>query len=890
MAQRLTSELIVKLTQQVSGPAAEAKKALAGVDQALAAIGKRREADQRLTTMTVASEKAKAKVRDLATAMAAVENPTKKMAAAYEQATAAADRTTQRLAQQRAAVASSTQAMRGFVGATETMAAAEVRLGSEAARAGAALMRAAQDEQRAARLRQSRAREMVRAANEEAAANQRAAAALRSRADAARMVLGVAATTAGMKAKDEVVDISKRAVDLDQVQRQQVAFGNVAEGDQKKILRPQADRIAQATRFTIPDVLTGQTRVLESLPSNFEGENRAAIAKAVTENAVNYALAIPGKIDMETAGHTVIAYLKALNKDISTPEKAASESAAAVNTMIKASKLSGLSHNDIAEFIRFGGAPGTFAGFSDPFKFAILAAQKRAGSDGALSGTFMRALAGYSVAPTKKGLGALADIGINYDSFVTNRKPASADGFAKGIMQRYGVKLTPDQRKRIDEAMSSTFTDESGAELPLMSSRERFTEAVMPIVEESFEKTKKGQTRATDKAKVKKDLDAYFNSTMGDVDVEGLFRAMVKKDPSMQVLNAFLGKEQGGRFIALLQQMKYFESDIASLGHIQPDFAKKIAEYLQAGLYGSQQNAEGSIETAKTKIGEAYSSILKGFYDKVGDFGDWLSGLSNGGRLAAGALLAVAAAGGFAAGGLTLWMGARALFGGGAGAAGAGLGGMVGGAAAGGGVGLFARLGRLAKFGLRRLGPLGVGFAATEGVVAAGRAGGYGRADEAIDESRARLKAQGQDWSPALVERMYDDYLSGAGPGRLKRIDDNEMSRRRGGASTSGSRITHPETAPRSVWPDAGASGQQSGGDLGIGIADGLGKQSGLIEGEAQAILDRLRLVFVAGVTVPVRLDSSGVQSAASQVQARADREVDRMMSSIHADPDPDFV
>jgi hypothetical protein len=89
--------------------------------------------------------------------------------------------------------------------------------------------------------------------------------------------------------------------------------------------------------------------------------------------------------------------------------------------MLKAAKVSGLEHNDIAEFIRFGGSPGTFAGCSGLLKFAVLAAQKRTGLDGALSGTFLRALSGYSVAPTPTRLGALADIGINYDDFAATK-------------------------------------------------------------------------------------------------------------------------------------------------------------------------------------------------------------------------------------------------------------------------------------------------------------------------------------------------------------------------------------------------------------------------------------------------------------------------------------
>ncbi|WP_454919208.1 phage tail tape measure protein [Xanthobacter sediminis] len=175
MAQKLTSELALKLTQQVSGPAAEARKALSTVDQALAAIAARREADQRLMSLARASEQARAKVRDLATQLAAAENPSKKMARAYEVAAAAADKAAQKMAMQKAALAVAQRSLTGLVRPAESLAAAEARLGQEAERAGQKIIRAAAEESRAARLRRSWLAETTRAANAQAAANRRAA-------------------------------------------------------------------------------------------------------------------------------------------------------------------------------------------------------------------------------------------------------------------------------------------------------------------------------------------------------------------------------------------------------------------------------------------------------------------------------------------------------------------------------------------------------------------------------------------------------------------------------------------------------------------------------------------------------------------------------------------
>lgn len=878
MVQRLTSELALKLVADVSEGEAKAKAALKNIDQALTQIGRRRAGEARFEQIAEGFAKATAKVAELKTAMAGAENPTKRMQRAYANAVAAAEQAGQRLVRQKALLEDNARTLKTMGVAVTDLAGAETKLKDAAQGAADAIAAEGQARTRAARMRAGWLKEMKRAGDEEIAEHRRVTEEANRRAAAARAVLGAGMMYAGYAARGQVVDIADRAVSLDLAQRQQVAFGNISEEAQKSILRAQADKVAQATRFTIPDVLGGQTRILESLPSTFEGDIRAEIAKAIAGNAVNYALAIPGGIDMQTAGHTVIAYLKALNRDISTPEKAAAESQRAVDIMLKASKLSGLEHNDIAEFIRFGGSPGTFAGFSDPFKFAILAAQKRAGLDGALSGTFLRALAGYSVAPTPKGLGALADAGISYDQFTTMKETPTAENFSKGLLQRYGIALTPDQLKRIQGKMDDTYTNDQGEELPLMSDRSRFISELLPIVEENFERTKQGKVRASDRAKVVKDLNAYYNDTIGSVDVEGLFRAIVKADPSMGVLNAFLGKQQGGRFIALLQQMKYFEHDVDTLGQVPQGFGKGIADYLTAGLYGSQQNAQGSIETAKTRIGEAYDSKLKWFFDKVGDVGDKIAGLSEGGRIAAGALLGLAAAAGLAAGGIALWRGAGALgglfSGGGKAAAGAALATVPGKVAAGGP-------------GLWRMALNGLGFLSVLPQMPDDQAGVV-----KMFQDNQKKDATSNDW---LVQNVPGMWAMDAAERRRRgiylpweeRYTDDALRRPYDrSAAPGGIDYLRLGGAPSDSYryPGAGASGEATGKALGDGVAKGLGQQSNAVIDEMRKLLDDLKSLASNGVTVPVRIDSAGVQAAATDARGKADAQVESMLRSIQAD------
>lgn len=857
MGQRLTSELVLKLTQQVTGPAAAARKALTGVDAALAAIGKRKEAETRLNALVTANERARTKVRDLANQIMASEKVTKRQTTAYEAAVKSADAYAKKVAVAKAGLQAAERNMRTYVGATESVANAERRLAAEAAKAGDTIARETAAQARAADRRRSLAREMARAADEEAAANRRSAQALRDRRSAALAVIGAGAMRLGYAAGAQVTDSVRRAVDLDLAQRQQVAFGNISEGAQSGILRPQADRIAQKTRFTIPDIISGQTNALEGLPSVFTGDDRAKIAQAVTENAVNYALAIPGNIDMAEAVHTVIAYLKTSGKDISTPDKAAAESAKAVNMMVKAAKLSGLSANDITEFLKFGSAPGTFAGFSDPFKFAIAAAQKRAGTDGALTGTFLRSMSGYLVAPTQKGLGALSDIGINYDDYTTMKGGANANNFASGLYQRFGVQLSQSQRKRIQGVMGGTFTDDaSGDELPVISNRELFLSAIQPIVEESFAR-KKGKVNATDSAKIKKDLDAYYNSLVGSVDVERMLLDIIKKDPSMGTLNALLGKQQGGRFIPLMQQLPYMNSDINALKELPPDFAQKIGDYLMGGLYGSQQNAEGSIETAKTKIGEAWSDKLKTMFDAIGNGADAISGMDKNARLAAGGLMALAAGAGMAAGAYTLWRGVTALGGFGAGAAAASAGAASpAGAALGGAAAGATGLGRMIL--KRILGPLGVGAMVGEGLSYTDPSGSLWGSTSGIN-----------DW--VVKNWGFDPSKSGSDSQSFQNWLQRHVPLDTPSAMPDPFKGTNPYDDPlrKSFAPP---------------VADGFEKQSSLVQQQARELVASIQSIFNQGVNLPVHLDSSSVAAGAAAARAAGNRAVDSMVRSTFAD------
>ncbi|MFG1393718.1 hypothetical protein [Xanthobacter agilis] len=177
MPKTLTSELVLKLTEQVSGPAAKARAALGAIDQALAAIGRQRGAQDALAALTRSHENARQKVRELQGALLASERPTAKMKSDFKAASAEAARFAAQVEAQRRALAQGAAELAQFGIAANGLAAAEAHLKAEAAAAGAALGREAEAVARAARRRRSLSREMVKAASEEARANRAAAAA-----------------------------------------------------------------------------------------------------------------------------------------------------------------------------------------------------------------------------------------------------------------------------------------------------------------------------------------------------------------------------------------------------------------------------------------------------------------------------------------------------------------------------------------------------------------------------------------------------------------------------------------------------------------------------------------------------------------------------------------
>ncbi|PZU95579.1 MAG: phage tail tape measure protein [Chelatococcus sp.] len=793
----LTSTLAVKLIDGVSGPAKGASQALGAIGKATEAIGKIkvfREQSQRLEEMSRAHEKARATIKQLATQLIAAESPSKKLQAAYEKATAAADKFGNKIEWQKARV-------RGAAAELERMGIATNKIAS-----GEARLRASIDATTAAMRRQ------------EAAA---------ARSQARRAAIGDAAALTGGIAAYRGKEIAKKAVvsaaEFDIGVRRQRAYAGISEDEQKRLLIPQAKRIGQDTQFTNLDIVEAQTAIMQRLPEQLP---RASVAQAITEEVKNYALSM--RADMKTSAEGITSFLMQTGKDLSTQDKALAEARRASNMLVRMAKIGGMSDEDVSQFMKYAATSATLAGLSNETLGALGVGLKRAGFRGDEAGVGIRTISSKLVAPGRKGLDALTAMGIDYNRFTQMPGGLSAENLEAMQKRRFGKTFSPSQRERLNEVMQDS---------EVIANKDEFIAQVSAIVQESFDKTKGGKTKAQDAQKIAKLAADFHQLGVASVNAEGLLAAILAASPTLQQLNSLFTDKQGGKAGALGKAFEQIGKDRDTLRTTPDDYGKKIADEIMGGLGGSFERLKGSVETFYQSLGEANSKLLTVSFDKIGNAIDYVSNLGDK-ALQAGAALGLLA--GSAAGGYAFFRFAQAIMGaGGAGAAlvgsataldasalaltraavalgGSGVGGAAGGAAGAGGAAAAAT-----KMGwLSRLGVAGVAIGAYLGLRVIGEAN----------------------------EKRYD----GVAPGEVH--NKGQEQRRNSNAA-----IRQQFLEERGKL---GAMGGEAGAMAADGIATGITENSAKIDAATQTIWSRIKALFGSGVDVPVKVNPAGSPAA----------------------------
>lgn len=259
---------------------------------------------------------------------------------------------------------------------------------------------------------------------------------------------------------------------------------------------------------------------------------------------------------------------------------------------------------------------------------------RRAGVRGDEAGVFLRSVSSKMVAPTPKGLAALYTAGINYNDFTKMPGGLSADALENKFRMDFGKSFTPEIREQVKEIL---------ADEDMINDRGSFTEAVTEAVSELFPKKKNGEMLASDRNKLAKKVGDFHRLSVESVDVEGLLLAIMQKDPSLAVLNAFFTDRQGGRAAILSKGMENFLSDREALKNTPDNFGEHIATEIMAGLGGTLEQFRGSIENTILSLGQANEGLIKLGLESTSSVLDGFSNLSDGAKRAATALGATAA-------------------------------------------------------------------------------------------------------------------------------------------------------------------------------------------------------------------------------------------------------
>ncbi len=820
-----TSTLAIKLLDGISGPAKGAAASLGAITKATEAIGKVkgfREQTQRLEELTRAHAKAREGVRNLAGQLMAAEAPSQKMKAAYERATQAADKLGNKLEWQKARVRGAASELERMGVSANNLVGAENRLQSAVMRTTAALQR-------------------------------QEAAALRSQAR--RAALGDAATIAGGIAAHQGVNIAKKAIvsaaNFDIGVRQQRNYAGISKEEQDKLLIPQAKRIGQDTQFSNLDIVEAQTAIMQRLPEQLP---RAAVAQAITEEVKNYALSM--KADMKTSAEGITAYLMQTGKDISTQTKAVAEARRASNMLVKMAKIGGMNDEDVQQFMKYSATSATLAGLSNETLGALGVGLKRAGFRGDEAGVGIRSISSKLVSPGRKGLDALTAMGVDYNKFTTMPGGLSAENLEAMQKRRFGKTFSEDQRTRLQAVM------EDG---DVVGNKDEFIAQVSAIMNESFEKTKGGKTKAQDAQKIAKLAADFHQLGVASVDAEGLLAAILSASPTLQQLNALLTDKQGGKGGALAKALEQLGRDRESLKNTPDDFSKKIADDIMAGLGGSFERLKGSVENFYQAIGEANSKLLTFSFDKIGNFIDGVSNLGETARQAATAVAAAGAVfGAYRSAGLISAL-IRGVSGGGAGAALTSSALALDGSAAAltrAAFALGAKDVSLPGDGGKPKPKGGVGALLGGATLTGSVAAGTIAAATAIIINDHKPAQPGVTKSNALPGQEHDD-----------------AQRRRKAFNAAQHQRFLEERRQLGAIPEQGeTAGTDAGTRLGSGMAAGMRAQRGVVEAEAGGVYNFIKGLFGKGVDVPVRLNPNGVPSSPA---VPAPKSTDAKVSSV---------
>ena len=280
-------------------------------------------------------------------------------------------------------------------------------------------------------------------------------------------------------------------------------------------------------------------------------------------------------------------------KDTSTGAAAAASAQRTADLEVKASKISGMSAEDIQAAYKFAAAPARMSGLSEEQMLAFSVIAKKANMGGEESGTAIRALGKNLLSPTAGAKVAMSAAGIDYSKY--QRMPDSLDtgGFVQQVAQQYGVKLDG----KAQAGLSGIFHNKS-----LVNNASAFMPAVLGILDDVL-----GGDDAKSKHKIAGLASRYRDSSSLGVDSNALMTAvMTAMSHNPAIANAIFGSKQGGRIFTAMGDPKFYNHILEELKNQSQGFAQKVSDARTEGFNANLQKLNNSMMNVDTALGRAF--------------------------------------------------------------------------------------------------------------------------------------------------------------------------------------------------------------------------------------------------------------------------------------------
>lgn len=392
---------------------------------------------------------------------------------------------------------------------------------------------------------------------------------------------------------------------------QQAVLGVDKEG--QRPLLDQAEKIGKDTKFTNADIVKAQTDIGSKLPKQMQ---TPGVIMGITEHTKNYALAM--QVSMEEASEAIVGYMKSWGYDLSSPQAAEASARRASNYLVEFAKTTGAKHHDLIGMTKFGAAPSRVGGMSEELTNAIAAQLVRVGYEGAMAGTFSRAVATKLAVPTQQGRVAMASAGIEYGDYRRpGSVPATAESFALALKQKYGRGLTPAQ-----QAAFQAIIDDPD----VMNNSGAFAEKTSEFLNSNFaRRTKSGKIDVKQAESLRKTLDQWYAVVSGGVDTPRLFMDLLNRPSGLSPALAryLFGQEHGGRAIGL--DVNAIRRDEATYKATPENRAQVVGDKMQEGAQGEWNKLVGSVQTFGVALGEATDATRAWTYKGLGSLFDYLT-------------------------------------------------------------------------------------------------------------------------------------------------------------------------------------------------------------------------------------------------------------------------